>query len=331
MASESSRAPRQPKVLMFDIGGVCVNSPFQAILDYEVSLGIPPGWVNYSLSRTAPNGWWHRLERGEVPMDESFFRGFNEDLHHEGRWREFYAREQQKSKGEDRARLQRQEKGEAEKREDEASDNRDLHARPESDTPPPLPKMDGEWLFNEMMAYSAAPDPWMYPALKALKASGRYILAALSNTVIFPPGHRLHKPDFLGDPVRGIFDVFISSAHVGLRKPDARIYQLALDRVDRFAREQRGAGGRSSAITDDGDGMDDGVEGQGVEPEDVVFLDDIGENLKHARKQGFRTIKVHLGRAYEAVDQLESLTGLALAGAHPRVPPQLPVNPKSKM
>ena len=54
--------------------------------------------------------------------------------------------------------------------------------------------------------------------------------------------------------------------------------------------------------------------------DEIVFLDDIGENLKAARKVGFGTIKVGLGRAFEAVDKLEELTGLKLAGTHPRVP-----------
>jgi hypothetical protein len=38
-----------------------------------------------------------------------------------------------------------------------------------------------------MMDGSRAPDPWMFPALKKLKASGKHILAALSNTMIYPP------------------------------------------------------------------------------------------------------------------------------------------------
>lgn len=248
-----------------------VLSPLQAILDYELSLGIPPGWVNFSISRAAPNGWWHRLESGSIPMDAVFFRGFNADLHDAGRWREFYAREQ-------------------------AKDPQKLPAQV-----PPMPTVDGEWLFHEMMSQSASPDPWMLPALNKLKASGKYIIAALSNTVIFPKGHRMHEENFFSGPVRGVFDVFISSAHVGLRKPDPRVYQLALQEVDRFAREN-------------------GRPAEGVAPGDVVFLDDIGENLKEARNQGFRTIKVNLGRAYEAVEELEALTGLKLEGSHPKIP-----------
>ncbi|KAI1811406.1 HAD-like protein [Poronia punctata] len=271
-------AQKPPKVLLFDIGGVCVVSPFQAILDYELSLGIPPGWVNYSISKTAPNGFWHRLERGEIPMDDGFFAGFNADIHHAERWATFYK----------------------------------LQAAKDPSLPqevPPVPKMDGQWLFNDMMSSSAGPDPWMYPALQQLNKSGRFILAAVSNTVIFPKGHKLYREDFYDDPIRSLFDVFVSSAHVGLRKPDARMYEYTLREVDKYA--------RANADTEKGRALG---WADGVKPEDIVFLDDIGENLKGGRKMGFRTIKVSLGRAFEAVDELEAVTGLKLAGDHPRIP-----------
>lgn len=254
-----------------------VVSPFQAILDYEISLNIPPGWVNYSLSKSAPNGFWHRLERGDIPMDAAFFAGFNSDLHRPEHWKAFYTREAAKSPS-----LSKQ--------------------------VPPVPKIDGEWLFNEMMTKSNAPDPWMFPALKKLKQSGRYILGALSNTVIFPPGHKLHRPDMLDDPLRSLFDVFVSSAHVGLRKPDPRMYKLAVERLDAFAREN-GRTERGRKL-----GWD-----KGVQAGDVLFLDDIGENLKAAKNEGFGTIKVSLGRAYEAVEELERVTGLQLEGEHPKI------------
>ncbi|KAF5614942.1 microsomal epoxide hydrolase [Fusarium sp. NRRL 25303] len=267
----------KPKVLLFDIGGVCVVSPFQAILDYELSLGIPPGWVNYSISRTAPNGFWHRLEKGEIEMNEEFFRGFSQDLHDPVRWETFYKREQDRSP-----------------------------SLPKET--PPVPSIDAEWLFNEMMTVSNEADPWMFPALRKLKEDGRFILAALSNTVIFPPGHKLHQDHFFDEPVRQIFDVFISSAHVGIRKPDPAIYKLALDRVNEFA--------KANAHSARGGSLSWEV---GIKAEEVMFLDDIGENLKEARRQGVQTIKVNLGRAFEAVDELERVTGLKLAGDHPRI------------
>lgn len=253
-------------------------SPFQSILDYELSLGIPPGWVNYSISKTAPDGFWHRLECGKIPMDAAYFAGFNRDLHDPVRWEAFYKAQRAKDPSLPVA-------------------------------TPPLPKIDGEWLFFDMMAASRAPDPWMYPALQKLKASGKYILAALSNTVIFPPEHEYSQKDFLDDPVRSLFDVFVSSAHVGLRKPDPKIYKLALERVNEYAKSKSNTGtGRAAAG------------GAIIKAEDVLFLDDIGENLKTGRKVGFNTLKVNLGRAFEAVDELENITGLQLAGDHPRIP-----------
>lgn len=275
-------ASKQPTVILFDIGGVCVRSPLQAILDYEVKLGIPPGWVNYSISKTAPNGYWHRLERGELVANDAFYRGFTEDLHHPGRWRDFYLRE-------------------ASKHPDRLS----------KDTVPPVPTIDGPWLFDEMMRASRPMDPWMFPALQKLKASGKYILAALSNTVLFPEGHELYEGNFFENPLRRIFHIFISSAHIGIRKPDPKMYQFALDTVAKYAKEQ----GKP-----------------GLRPEDILFLDDIGENLREARSQGFGTIKVPLGRAYEAVDKLEDITGLQLAGDHPKIPVETKIpEPRAKI
>jgi FMN phosphatase YigB (HAD superfamily) len=248
-----------------------VLSPFQGILDYELSKNIPPGWVNYSISKTKPNGFWHRLERGELLMDAFWFAGFNADLHDLQRWTAFY------------------------------ESARAANPRLPKATPP-MPSIDGEFLFWEMMRGSRETDPWMFPALKKLKDSGRYIMAALSNTVIFPPGHPYENSH---SELKAIFDVFVSSAHVGMRKPSAEIYQYTLNELDKWAKSHPSSGR--------------GWE-EGVKPEEIVFLDDIGENLKAAKEAGFRTIKVHLGRAYEAVDALEELTGLQLAGDRPRIP-----------
>ncbi|KFY22526.1 hypothetical protein V493_06527 [Pseudogymnoascus sp. VKM F-4281 (FW-2241)] len=263
---------KQPKVILFDIGGVCVVSPFQEILNYELRNGIPPGWVNHSLSKTAPNGAWHKLERGEIKCDEDFFAGFNHDLRDPLRWKAFYTQAMQKQAVTVTA-------------------------------IPPLPQVDGEWLFWEMMRISRAPDPWMWPALKKLKASGKYIIAALSNTMIFPEGHEFNGPN----EVRSIFDVFISSAHVGLRKPDPAIYNMALSTVNEYAEKNASTKGKGLGWAN------------GIKAEDIVFLDDIGENLKAAKKVGFGTIKVQLGQAYDAVAELEKVTGLDLAGDHPKV------------
>lgn len=113
-------------------------------------------------------------------MNDAFFAGFNVDLHDAERWRTFYKTQAAKDSG----------------------------MAPDA---PPVPRLDGRWLFNDMMRVSTAPDPWTYPALQRLKASGRFILAAMSNTVIFPNGHPLYREDFYADPIRSLFDVFVVS------------------------------------------------------------------------------------------------------------------------
>lgn len=68
------------------------------------------------------------------------------------------------------------------------------------------------------------------------------------------------------------FDVFVESCRLGMRKPEPRIYE----HVCRLL---------------------------GVEPAEVVFLDDIGANLKPARAMGMVTIKVTDART--AIAELE--------------------------
>ena len=73
------------------------------------------------------------------------------------------------------------------------------------------------------------------------------------------------------------FDVVVESSVEGIRKPDPRIYRLACDRL-------------------------------GVAPENAVFLDDLGINLKPARAMGMITIKVVTEG--QAIADLERATGL---------------------
>ncbi|OCK74624.1 HAD-like protein [Lepidopterella palustris CBS 459.81] len=270
-----------PKALLFDIGGVCVISPFQAILDYELANAIPVGWINFSISRASPGGAWQRLERGECILNDGFFAQFKADLEVPSLWAEFWAKQPSSKTG--------------------------------PSAPPPVPQIDAKLLFWNMMRISRAPDPYMYPALHALRESGRFLLAALSNTVAFPDGIQddrgttfaaglaFHpESPHVGDSrdISDRFDIFISSAHIGLRKPDARIYELAVRELDRESR-RRG--------------------GDGVTAADVLFLDDIGANLKGARAVGMRTLKVELGRTEEAVRELERATGLKLLGEKARL------------
>lgn len=214
--------------------------------------------MNYSIQETTPDGAWHKLERGETKLDADFFKGFNSDLRHVKLWEAFNAKLRAK----------------------------DPNAP--ATTPSVLPAIDAEYLFWEMMRVSRTPDPHMFPALQKLQDSGKFIMGALSNTTILPDDFT-KKPAV--DDVKRFFEFFISSAHSGLRKPDPRIYALAMKEMNDAAKRK---GFPSLA------------------PEDVVFLDDIGINLKFAKKAGMRTIKVNLGRIREAVKELEEATGMQL-------------------
>jgi putative hydrolase of the HAD superfamily len=54
------------RAVIFDLGGVVLDSPLHAIAAYENELGIPAGFVNRVVVDTGPDGAWSRLERGEL-------------------------------------------------------------------------------------------------------------------------------------------------------------------------------------------------------------------------------------------------------------------------
>ncbi len=58
------------RAVLFDLGGVVLDSPLHAIARYERELGIPAGVVNRVVMETGPHGAWSRLERGELAMAE---------------------------------------------------------------------------------------------------------------------------------------------------------------------------------------------------------------------------------------------------------------------
>jgi putative hydrolase of the HAD superfamily len=64
--------------VLFDLGGVVLGSPLQAIRDYEAELGLERNAINRVAARTAPTGAWSRLERGEIELD-TFYSAFEAD------------------------------------------------------------------------------------------------------------------------------------------------------------------------------------------------------------------------------------------------------------
>jgi putative hydrolase of the HAD superfamily len=114
--------------------------------------------------------------------------------------------------------------------------------------------------------------PVMVRALDAVIAAG-YVTACLTNNVVS------EQSDPEAEAVLAKFDHVIESSKVGVRKPEPAFYELACERA-------------------------------GVEPAEVVFLDDLGINLKPAKAMGMTTIKVT--SAEQAIADLEAALGRSL-------------------
>lgn len=112
------------------------------------------------------------------------------------------------------------------------------------------------------IAEESKPRPRMVDALRRLRARG-YTVAALTNNWVSEEEREPASAEeaAMRTEVRALFDDYVESSVVGLRKPDPEIYRLACGRL-------------------------------GIEPCEAVFLDDIGANLKSARALGMTTIKV---------------------------------------
>ena len=66
------------EAVIFDLGGVVMDSPLHAIARYERDHGLPPGAINRVVVDTGETGTWSRLERGELTL-EAFCAPFEAD------------------------------------------------------------------------------------------------------------------------------------------------------------------------------------------------------------------------------------------------------------
>jgi epoxide hydrolase-like predicted phosphatase len=140
-----------------------------------------------------------------------------------------------------------------------------------------------------MMEAATTPHASMLEAIGRLRTLG-YRVGALTNNFQVPEGDASLAAVVSGSAasqvLRPLFDDFVESSVVGMRKPDPRIFQLALERL-------------------------------GVAAHETAFLDDLGVNVKAARQLGMHTIRVGLHRATEALWELERLLGVALLAERP--------------
>ncbi|XP_060076036.1 acyl-CoA dehydrogenase family member 10-like isoform X2 [Ylistrum balloti] len=131
-------------------------------------------------------------------------------------------------------------------------------------------------LFKGFSIYLGTPYPQMIDAIRCVKAEG------LKTALLTNNWHWPGKDSSNSLPLaRSLFDVIIESCVVGMRKPDPRIYELCLNKLD-------------------------------VAPQESVFLDDLGGNLKSAKAVGINTIKV--SDPDVAIRELEEFLGMPLHG-----------------
>ena len=120
--------------------------------------------------------------------------------------------------------------------------------------------------------------PCMVAVLKRCKRD--FMVACLTNNGNVGKGSGMSISDALAtevSKVMGIFDLVVESSKEGIRKPNPRIYELVCERLE-------------------------------VDPKNVVYLDDLGINLKPARAMGMATIKV--GCEADVIQGLRQLLGL---------------------
>ncbi len=138
-------------------------------------------------------------------------------------------------------------------------------------------KLDG---WRILQSLSGDIRPQMVEALRRCKQAFR--VACITNNMKHGEGPGMARSPDKAKAVAEIMTLFehvVESSKLGLRKPDPRIYQHACDLL-------------------------------GVRPEDCVYLDDLGINLKPARALGMRTIKV--GDPDVAIDELQAMVGIRL-------------------
>ncbi|KAG2360861.1 HAD-like protein [Suillus spraguei] len=258
------------RAVVFDIGGVVLHSPFIAIDQFESENGLPKDYLNVSITSRGRDGAMQKFERGELSLF-SFYKEFGRemsDTDNGNKWYTEYC----------------------------------AHKKIECPTLPVMLDIDGRELFGRMMRQSTTYDCHILQAIHRIRASGRWLIIALTNnfskhitdsslrplTAGQPP---MQIPDselrFLGWEdgemihLRTLFDDFCDSSELGMRKPDPEFYLLACRRND-------------------------------IRPGEAVFLDDIGMNLKAARVLGMETIHVPIGGTLDAVKQLEGKLGIDL-------------------
>ena len=136
--------------------------------------------------------------------------------------------------------------------------------------------------WRVLQAISGDIRPQMVEALRRCKAA--FKVACITNNMKHGDGPGMARSADKAAAVAEVMALFehvVESSKLGWRKPDPRIYRHACELL-------------------------------GVQPEQCIYLDDLGINLKPARAMGMSTIKV--GDPDVAIAELEAMVGFPLRG-----------------
>ena len=125
--------------------------------------------------------------------------------------------------------------------------------------------------FREVYFDALNPNPPMIELMRELKAAGKRMAMLTNNVREWEPVWRSMLP------VDEIFETVVDSGFVGVRKPEARIYELTLERL----------------------GLPGGA---------CLFIDDLLPNIKGARAAGLRA--VHFQDNEQAIPEIRALADL---------------------
>ena len=116
-----------------------------------------------------------------------------------------------------------------------------------------------------------SPRPIMIKKIISLSKSNKYKLICLTNVLKGIEKFMPKEREEVVNNIMSYFDKIYESYKIGMRKPEARIYEYIIKDLE-------------------------------INPKETVFLDDLGMNLKTARQLGINTIKV--------VDPIEAIKTL---------------------
>ena len=126
--------------------------------------------------------------------------------------------------------------------------------------------------FRELFIGGLEPNPEMIALMRELKAGGRRMAILTNNVREWEPLWRAMLP------VDEIFETVVDSAFVGARKPEARIYEITLERL-------------------------------GLPAAACLFIDDLAPNIEGARELGLQA--VHFRDNEQAIAEIRALAEIS--------------------